>query len=316
MQILTSLSKNSTPQLWDSKGNRLVSLEYDWDTYISDAKFSPDGRHIWTGGDGARLWDRQGNFLAVLGDDDVRAHEGEFSPDSMQILTVSGDDTAQLWDIKGNLLAVLPLHQESSSIPTARWSPHAVFSPDGRQILTASSKTARLWDVSEAIAAHSEQMTALQTFQEGVAQNNAQPAVLGDDNISAFTAKFSPDGQQILALSNDGTNRTARLWDSKGNLLAVLREHEEEVSSAEFSPDGRHILTDSINTARLWDSKGNLLAVLRAHEDSLRGEAVLYHFHKIVLHLVCIVFVSPYPNIRKKNVSRGFGLKFGKHQKS
>jgi WD40 repeat protein len=132
-QILTTLYKNSTPQLWDSKGNRLASFEYDWDTLISDAKFSPDGRHIWTGGDGARLWDRQGNFLAVLGDDDVSAGEGEFSPDGGQILTVNGDDTARLWDIKGNLLAVLPLHQESSSISGARWSPHAVFSPDGRQ---------------------------------------------------------------------------------------------------------------------------------------------------------------------------------------
>jgi hypothetical protein len=42
----------------------------------------------------------------------------------------------------------------------------------------------------------------------------------------------------------------------------------------------------------------------------------LYHFHKIVLQLVGIVFVSQFPNIRKKNVSRGFGLKFGKQQKS
>ena len=36
---------------------------------------------------------------------------------------------------------------------------------------------------------------------------------------------------------------------------------------------------------------------------------LLYQFHKRVLHLVCIVFVSQYPNIRKKNVSRGFGLR-------
>jgi hypothetical protein len=42
----------------------------------------------------------------------------------------------------------------------------------------------------------------------------------------------------------------------------------------------------------------------------------LYHFHKRVLQLVGIVCVSQFPNIRKKNVSRGFGLKFGKQQKS
>jgi hypothetical protein len=42
----------------------------------------------------------------------------------------------------------------------------------------------------------------------------------------------------------------------------------------------------------------------------------LYHFHKIVLQLVGIVCVSQFPNIKKKNVSRGFGFKFGKQQKS
>ncbi|MEG4405413.1 CHAT domain-containing protein [Microcoleus sp. MON2_D5] len=263
---------------------------------MTNAKFSPDGRHILTSGSVAGLWDRQGNFLAVLGDDS--AMRAKFSPDGGQILAASGDNTVWLWDIKGSLLAVLRGQEELLSIPGAE------FSPDGRQILTASSNTARLWDVSDAIAAQSaqmtalktlhegvaqnnaqvavlgddnvsaqsEQMTALQSFQGGVSKNNAQVAVLGDDNVSAYNAKFSPDGQQILAFSND---RTAQLWDRKGNLLAVLREHEEEVSSAEFSPDGRYILTDSSNTARLWDSQGNLLAVLRAHEDSLRIESSL-----------------------------------------
>ena len=42
----------------------------------------------------------------------------------------------------------------------------------------------------------------------------------------------------------------------------------------------------------------------------------LYLFHKLVLQLVGIVFVSQFPNIRKKNVRSGFGLKFGKLQKS
>jgi hypothetical protein len=42
----------------------------------------------------------------------------------------------------------------------------------------------------------------------------------------------------------------------------------------------------------------------------------LYLFHKIVLQLVSIVFVSQFQNIRKKNFRNGFGLKFGKQQKN
>ena len=55
---------------------------------------------------------------------------------------------------------------------------------------------------------------------------------------------------------------------------------------------------------------------VKINPDLWETQTNLYPFHKIVLHLVCIVFVSQYPNIRKKNVSRGFGVKFGKHQKS
>ncbi|MGA9601910.1 MAG: TIR domain-containing protein [Methylocystis sp.] len=51
--------------------------------------------------------------------------------------------------------------------------------------------------------------------------------------------------------------------------LAVLRGHEDRVSSAAFSPDGARIATASYdNTARLWDAaSGKQLAVLLGHED-------------------------------------------------
>jgi WD40 repeat protein len=108
------------------------------------------------------------------------------------------------------------------------WS--AVFSPDGRRILTASTDgTARLWD----------------------AETGAPGPVLRGHEGPVRSAVFSPDGRRILTASRDGT---ARLWDAgTGALGQVLRGHEDWVRSAVFSPDGRRILTASDDgTVRLW----------------------------------------------------------------
>ena len=98
-----------------------------------------------------------------------------------------------------------------------------VFSPDGRQILTASDdkadKTARLWDIQGNL------LTVFRGHEKGVR-----------------SAVFSPDGTQMLPASDD---KTARLWDIQGNLLTEFRASEDQVAlrSAVFSPDGSQLLT-------------------------------------------------------------------------
>ncbi|MEH1930867.1 WD40 repeat domain-containing protein [Nostoc sp.] len=76
-----------------------------------------------------------------------------------------------------------------------------------------------------------------------------------------YIATFSHDGQRIVTASSD---KTAKVWDAKGNLLADLKGHKHEVTSAIFSPDGQRIVTASSDkTAKVWDTKGNLLADLK-----------------------------------------------------
>jgi WD40 repeat protein len=124
------------------------------------------------------------------------------------------------------------------------WS--AVFSPDGKKILTASrDKTALLWDKQGKILAE------LKGHQAGVS-----------------SAVFSPDGEYILTASGDST---ARLWNKQGKVLAELKGHQAGVGSAVFSPDGEQILTASgDSTARLWNKQGKVLAELR-HQFGVRS---------------------------------------------
>ena len=78
----------------------------------------------------------------------------------------------------------------------------AVFSPDGRRVLTASEdRTARLWEADSG--------KLLTTFQ-------------GHTDM-VKSAVFSPDGRRVLTASWD---KTARLWEAEsGKLLATFQGH-------------------------------------------------------------------------------------------
>jgi len=109
----------------------------------------------------------------------------------------------------------------------------AVFSPDGRRILTASSdKTARLWDATTGAPI-------------------GEPMRHEDEVVDAA---FSPDGTRIVTASKD---RTARLWDAATlKPIGQLMRHEHPVDHVAFNSTGTRIMTDSneADLLQLWDA--------------------------------------------------------------
>ncbi|NEQ50304.1 MAG: hypothetical protein F6K11_09260, partial [Leptolyngbya sp. SIO3F4] len=80
-----------------------------------------------------------------------------------------------------------------------------------------------------------------------------------------LSVSFSPDGDQILTGSSDGT---AVLWSRSGDRLQEFA-HESAVYSVSFSPDGDQILTGSWDgTAVLWSRSGDRLQEF-AHESAV-----------------------------------------------
>ncbi|MDM8564706.1 Calx-beta domain-containing protein [Candidatus Halobeggiatoa sp. HSG11] len=124
---------------------------------------------------------------------------------------------------------------------------HSELSPNGKQIVTASSDGhASLWD----------------------ANNGNRLAKLTGHTSEVKTATFSPDGSKILTGSADNT---ARIWDvAESKELAVLQGHTNQVEHASFSPDGQLIVTASAdNTAQLWNIDGEKLFTLQ-HEQGVQ----------------------------------------------
>ena len=89
---------------------------------------------------------------------------------------------------------------------------NAVYSPDGKKVLTVSfDRTAKIWD-----APTGKLLSELNGHRNGIT-----------------TATFSPDSKKVLTGAFDNT---AIIWDVfSGKPLAVLKGHSAEVSAAVFT---------------------------------------------------------------------------------
>jgi len=80
------------------------------------------------------------------------------------------------------------------------------------------------------------------------------------DRVTSIAA--SPDGNHILTAG--GSDHTAMLWDSAGDLLLILRGHLGNVEHVEFSKDGKYLLTVD-GAIRIWTTTGALLKDFPIH---------------------------------------------------
>ena len=96
-------------------------------------------------------------------------------------------------------------------------------------------------------------------------QSHQELKTLAGHTDMVVCAAFSPDGQQIVTGSFDGT---AKVWDvASGSELLTLKGHGAEVMAVAFSPDGRRIVTGCVDrTAKVWDAaSGQEQRTLKGH---------------------------------------------------
>ncbi|MEP6796469.1 MAG: AAA family ATPase [Saprospiraceae bacterium] len=215
-----------------------------------------------------------------------------FSRDGKQFLTLTPDSNSchiTVWNDLGDSLYNFRCKGTEVS---------AVFSADGKSILTASNDfTAKLWDFSQPFLhrfpKQSQAVNTIDYFREGNRYATASfdsTARIWDasgkliDSLKhggvVTSAHFSPDGKHIITASRDST---ARIWSPKESQVIVLK-HQGEVTSAIFSHKGDLILTSSLDSlTRLWDVTGQLV-----HSFHLKGDVLSSCFSPDDTHLLTI----------------------------
>jgi len=178
----------------------------------------------------AQLWDfTSGDALVTLRPEVIvdAINFPQFNPDGSRIIAGSAT-SARIWRVE-NGASVLELKGHTNAVM------HAVFSPDGKQTVTASKDgTARIWDTETGKNLHT---------------------LAGHGDTVSFTG-YSPDGRRVVTASWD---YTARVWDVASGLpQAVLAGHSRPLNYAGFSADGRWIATLSDDqSVRIWDAATN-----------------------------------------------------------
>jgi WD40 repeat protein len=159
----------------------------------------------------------------------------------------------------------------------------AVFSPDCKQILTASEDaTVRLWDmdsrrVLQVYRGHQAGVTRAIFLSDGrrflTASRDGTAAVWQTDRDKpdlrlvgheSAVLDIAASGNELFIVTG-GADNSARLWDAKtGKELVALRGHSGEVTAVAFAggeKERSRVLTGSADqTAKLWDVHDALLA--------------------------------------------------------
>jgi WD40 repeat protein len=262
------------------------------------AAFSPDGRWVITTPgvyDSAQVWETDTwKHVADLTDVNEQGRTGKRGPRAPWVLRCV---TSEAFDPEGNYV-VMPCADDSARVwemPTGRVAAElrgrasdvlgAMFSPDGRFIITTGLSGPHVWETGtwkqvarlpegnyptgwygasfspdgKWVVTASESSSA--TVSE-VSTGRVQAELKGHTGLISGAA-YSPTDDWVATSSWD---TTARMWDARtGSCRAVMRGHEEYVESVAFSPDGRFVVTSGDDhTVRVWEAAtGQSVAVLR-----------------------------------------------------
>ena len=286
---VATASRDGTLRLWDvSTGERTALLE-SHDRAIDSIGFSPDGRLLLTAAAGGevRLWDVSAALPPASRFDDVSA--AAFVPgnaDGSWALAVFRESTIEIRR-PGEEIAESPLE---TRIPRGSG---AVFSSDGRRLLTVNTGRAgraQMWDavagtpITPIRTGRGSEIAALHPTRNLVAMASNDTAVIWDAQTEGReialsghadwvrSVAFDGAGERLVTASVDGT---ARIWDVAGGDLEQILDVGSSLSHASFDPSGNRVVTGSLDgSARIWDWRSEqAVAFLFGHEEQVRHAA-------------------------------------------
>jgi len=254
---LVAVSAEDTARVWDTETGALRYSLRGHSGLVFSVAWSPDSSRVVTGSaDGtAKVWEIDSE--GVREQWSLSAQETRsgivgvaFSPDGTRVMAGDADISAvKVWDLGPSGDA------EWANVPAAG-KPAAEFTPDGRRIVTTSSRGAdfergralTIWDV-----------------QTGRDQRTIGPAT---DFFRFLAFNVRPDGGSIALGGQSvpnccGGESAVRAGDTTTDKELFRIGHDLDVNEVAFSPDGEYLATASWDgTAKIVDRAGRVIQVL------------------------------------------------------
>ena len=211
--------------LWNVETEKPIRVMTGHTGEVYDLAFSPDGKHLVSGG--ARAWeyheDEDGStvrpdatYMFMI--EDGKSYYFYFGEDGHM------DTTAKIWEVAtGKCITTLENHG---------WMNRIAFSGDGNRLVTSSAKYINLWCT--------QTWEKLATF----------------DTVKIESLALSPDGT-LLAIGGTWPEQRIQIWNVITHALVVeFLGHKSDVESVAFSPDGTILASGSYDgTTLLWDMR-------------------------------------------------------------
>lgn len=212
--------------LWNVETRKEIRTLAEGAKELACVTFSPSGKEIGGGGwESLQVWDVETGERNLTFDyyDSGMVHDVSFSPDGKKVVG-SGTFGPRVWDAStGEALPTL------GGDRGARLTASVAFDGDGRRIVAGGNGAVTVWDSATGevllTMGHASQL-------DGVL--------------------FSPDGNQIVSGSWDGT---LKLWDAgNGEEIETIGWHTGRIQCMAMHPGSGVLVTGSDDTTlRLWD---------------------------------------------------------------
>lgn len=165
-----------------------------------------------------------------------------FSADDSRLIA-SHMQALNIWDVRsGRLLAAFKEHTDRA--------PSLAVSRDDRYVATGSlDQQLKLWDM----------------------RRPPDPLIVPVSGQTVWYVQFSPDGQRLLSVGEDGY---AKIWDAHtGKPLLSLQASKVRLTCGLFTPDGAQIVTSDVKGAvKMWQADtGKPIRDFVGHTDSVNN---------------------------------------------
>ncbi|MCT9089657.1 AAA family ATPase [Streptomyces sp. ASQP_92] len=236
-RTLATGSADRSIRLWDVKA-RAATATFTSRDAVRAVAYTPDGQTLVAGGaEGSlTLWDTTtGNPSPATTEAAGAVNALTVSPDGHTLAAALSDRTVRLWIFTGAGGAPASALATQPALPALTGHTDAVtavaFSRDGHTLWsTSEDHTLRSWDLS--LSTPGPAGTG-----GGLVEAVRTDTVLPSDSDAPPALALSPDGNTLLV---SGTDRTARLWDTRARrATAALDSASGAVEALALAPDGR-----------------------------------------------------------------------------